>query len=348
MTSDQAQRIWVRVSFACLLVCGMLIGCRQQEAINPQYGYHTINGYVMGTTWSVEYEGAIDAQSRKELRKQLNDRLAELENQMSTWRADTEISKFNANGSTNWINVSPEVIEVVEEAQRVSRRTDGAFDITAYRLIRLWGFAGGEPPDELPGEKTIASGLAATGYTLLETRSEPPGLRKFVPGLQIDLSALAKGYAVDELAKLMKDQACTNFLVEIGGELLGNGLREKGGPWRVGIEDPIVGESHIGDVVELGSGAMASSGDYRNHIDIEGRLYAHIVDPRSGYPLLQRDIAVSVLAENCMAADAWATALTVIGRTNGIAFANTNGLAVMFRYRERNRIAVVQSTHWPE
>lgn len=334
-----------------LLVCAsllaLIVGCRERGASVSEHAYHAINGYAMGTTWSVKYEGPIEEQSQKEIRSQLDASLEHLENKMSTWRDDTEISRFNRSDSTNWVEVSLEVIAVVEQAQQLSRESGGAFDITTYPLIRAWGFGGGEPPNELPDGESVRALLSSVGYSLLETRTEPPALRKLNPKTQIDLSALAKGYAVDALAKVLEDRECTNYLVEIGGELRGRGLREKGGAWRVGIEDPIVGESHVGDVAELGAGALASSGDYRNNLPIAGKRYAHIVDPKSGWPLLQRGVAVSVLADNCMEADAWATALTVIGRTNGIQLANTSGLAVMFRYREQGSIAVTQSVHWP-
>lgn len=343
MTSELRKSL----STVCALLMSLIVGCRERGASASGRAYDTINGYAMGTTWTVKYEGPVDSRSRKELRAELDARLADLENMMSTWRDETEISRFNRSGSTNWIKVSPDVIAVVEQARQVSRESGGAFDVTAYPLIRLWGFGGGEPPGKLPDAKSVRALLSSVGNSLLQMRASPPALRKLHPKTQIDLSALAKGYAVDALARILADRGCTNYLVEIGGELRGSGLREKGGAWRVGVEDPIVGESHVGDVVALGAGALASSGDYRNNLPIDEKRYAHIIDPKSGWPLLQRGVAVSVLADSCMDADAWATAMTVIGRTNGIPLANTNGLAVMFRYREQGSIVVTQSVHWP-
>ena len=152
---------------------------------------------------------------------------------------------------------------------------------------------------------------------------------------------------MDQLVEMMERGACTNYLVEIGGELRASGQREQGGPWRVGIEDPVVGKSRIEEVLPLKNAALASSGDYRNFLDINGRRFAHIVDPKSGRPLPQRDLAVSVLRDNCMSADAWATALTVLGPQAGLEIANSNGLPVMFRHRMNGAIKVLDSEHWP-
>ncbi len=329
------------------LLSVVLTACGERRNFSPTRAYQELTGFAMGTTWSLKYEGSTNPDDLKALRKSLDDRLEELENQMSTWREDSQISRFNSTRSTNWFPVSADMVRVVAAAELVSRKTDGAFDITTYPLVRLWGFGSAEVPDELPDTEAIAAARRAVGYRNLEHREDPPGLRKSLAELQIDVSAIAKGFAVDQLVEMMERGACTNYLVEIGGELRASGQREQGGPWRVGIEDPVVGKSRIEEVLPLKNAALASSGDYRNFLDINGRRFAHIVDPKSGRPLPQRDLAVSVLRDNCMSADAWATALTVLGPQAGLEIANSNGLPVMFRHRMNGAIKVLDSEHWP-
>lgn len=305
------------------------LGCGSKpEPIAPTY--HTIDGFAMGTTWSVQYQGAGGEDATAKLRADVSSLLEKLENSMSTWREDTELSRFNASVSTNWFSMSPELVEVVAAAQKVHQLTQGALDPSVYPLVKLWGFTGVGQPEEIPDARTENEARALVGFERIASRIENPAVRKLNPKMEIDLSAIAKGYAVDRVSRLLGSQQITNHLVEIGGELFGMGLSSKDRPWRVGVELPLVDESEIGQAVELSPGALATSGDYRNSIAIDGKRFAHIVDPRTGRPLLQQGIAVSVLADNCMLADAWATALTVLGVEVGLKQAEDAGIAAHF------------------
>lgn len=300
----------------------------------------------MGTTWSVKAHPVPPEVTADDLRESVRVRLEELEQQMSTWREDSAVSRFNASDSTNWFAVPRETALVVTAALTVARQTGGAFDPTVLPLVSRWGFSAGRPPTSIPAAAELRRIRDSVGYQRLAVRAEPPALRKAVPGLQIDLSAIAKGQAVDEVAALLAARGLTNHLVEIGGELVARGLSPKGRPWRVGIEKPVPEVREIAEVVELRGEALATSGDYRNYFELEGRRLAHLIDPRTGEPLPQRGLAVSVRHPSCMIADAWATGLSVLGVEAGIAAAREHGLAAQFLMFEDGRLRSARHA-WP-
>ncbi|MGB0580668.1 MAG: FAD:protein FMN transferase [Limisphaerales bacterium] len=308
----------------------------------------TIDGDAMGTTWTVQ----VDIRGEEQETQLLNDAIAGLlestEQQMSTWRSDSEISKFNSGLSTNWIPIGPRIATVLRQAQAVSRATSGAFDVTVLPLVELWGFTSQELVTNAPPAKALTIIRQATGFQKLQVSNERDEVRKLHHRTQVDLSALAKGYAVDLVCGLLGEMKYTNYLVEIGGELRGHGDSKKGRPWRVGLELPIVGKSELGDAVDLPNNALATSGDYRNFLELDGQRYAHIINPRTGHPIKQQGIAVSVLAPTCMEADAWATALTVLGIDQGLQLAEQEKLAVQFRVYLEGELVQQSSAQWPK
>lgn len=306
----------------------------------------TLRGSAMGTGWSVKAR-ASEVSDPDTLRRLIGERLAAIERSMSTWRDDTEISRFNATHSTDWFAVSPDFARVLRRGLEISLATEGAFDPSMLPLVRAWGFTK-VMPQVLPGEVEIAELLAQAGYRKLASRLDPPAIRKTAPRVEIDLSAIAKGYAVDALAALLVRRSCKHWLVDIGGEVRGQGLSTKARPWRIGIEAPLVGERRIHTIVELSTGAVATSGDYRNHIEKDGRRYAHIIDPSDGRPIPQRGLAVSVRAPDCLTADAWATALCVLGPQRGLAVAEGAGMAALFLRKEADAIKTWETSRWRE
>jgi len=305
----------------------------------------TLRGGAMGTRWMVKVR-ASEAEDAEGLRAAVVGRLAEIDRTMSTWRKDSEISLFNASRSTNWFPVAPEFARVLRRGLEIARATDGAFDPTVLPLSRLWGFTTHSGLGDPPNASEIAGQLSRVGHDKIVARLKSPAVRKTDARTEIDLSAIAKGFAVDAVAELLARRWCTNWLVDIGGEVRGHGRSGKGRAWRIGIEAPIVGERRIHLAVEVADGAVATSGDYRNFIELAGRRHAHIIDARSGYPIPQRGLAVSVQAKDCLTADAWATALCVLGPERGSAIAEKAGIAALFLTTRKGKVQSRPTRHW--
>ncbi len=271
-----------------------------------------LTGETMGTTWSVKVVSPGPTNSSPaRLRQRIQARLDKLEQAFSTYRADSEVSRFNQQGTTNWFPVSADTAAVAAEARRVSQRTDGAFDITIGPLVEAWGF-GPQRRSHPPTATEIAAAQARLGWRQLHTRPDPPALRKERPDLALDLSGLAKGYAVDVLSADLRRSGLTNHLVQIAGEFFASGLDARGEAWPVGIEDA----AHPGQIlriVRLRQQALSSSGNYRNQHLWNGRVFGHLLDPRTGHPVDNELAGTSVIAGSGLLADAWASALFVLG-----------------------------------
>lgn len=316
-----ARATWCAAVSLAALLCA---SCSGAAAPGLAFG-----GATMGTAYSVVVADPPASMDAAALRAGVEEVLERIEASMSNWRQDSELSRFNRLRSEDWMPVSPALAEVVAAAQEVSRATGGAFDVTVGPLVDLWGFGPRGGVVDVPAPAAVAEARARVGYAQLHVRRDPPALRKTLPDLEVDLSAIAKGYGVDAVAAWLRGQGLTDFLVEIGGEVVARGERAGGGPWRVGIERPEPGATRVERVVLLRDQALATSGDYRNYFEIDGTRYAHAIDPASGRPVRHPPAAVSVLAPDCMTADAWATALMVLGRERGVPLARTHGLEVL-------------------
>jgi thiamine biosynthesis lipoprotein len=250
---------------------------------------------------------------------------------MSTWLEDSELGRFNRHGAEPFA-ASRELTTVMFEAQRVARASTGAFDITVGPLVDAWGF-GPAAVDAPPSASVIETLLADTGYELLEVDVDRQLLVKKHPELRCDLSAIAKGYAVDLVAERLNGFGVEGFMVEIGGEVRTAGHNADGEPWRIGVELPSGIRSGVWSAVELVDAAMATSGDYRNYYEHEGVRISHTLDPRTGRPISHALASVTVIHPSCMTADAFATALNVLGPEDGRALVEREGLAALFLIR---------------
>ncbi len=210
-----------------------------------------------------------------------------------------------------------------------ARHVDGVFDVTVGPLVNLWGFGPQRGLDRIPEPQALAAARERVDYRLLALRDDPPALRKARPDLTIDLSAIAKGYGVDEIAGLLESVEVTDYLVDIGGELRARGVNDQGEVWRIGIEQPRADGRQVERIIGLRDTAMATSGDYRNFFEIDGRRYSHIIDPRTGWPVAHRLASVSVLHPSAMTADGWATGLLALGPESALALADREQLAVL-------------------
>ena len=322
-------------------IVAIIVGGCQPAGTGAEAG-----GRTMGTTWTVRVTTCSLDDCNAALAELVGQRLAELNHIFSHYDPDSEVSSFNRYSGTDWFPVSDQLAEVVTLAQRISAISNGAFDITVAPAVDAWGF-GAEPlTADIPAEATIAAAAGTTGYRNLEVRTEPPALRKSDPALRIDLSAIAKGYAVDQLAYLLEREGMRDYLVEIGGELRVAGNRADGQAWRIGIEPPDNGDTtqpRIEYIVEPGDQAVASSGDYRNFYTVGDKRISHMIDPATARPVSNGLAAVSVVAPSAAQADALATALMVLGPDRAMTLAEREGLAVMLTERADDGLTVRQT-----
>lgn len=283
---------------------------------------------TMGTTFVVKWHSEPDRTIRDAIIKALDDVNAG----MSTYRDDSELSRFNASG-TDPFPLSPEVFGVMQHAVELSRETDGAFDITVGPVVNLYGFG----PDiviQMPSEDDLAAARENVGIRHLQLNESDSTAQKSIPELYCDLSAIAKGYGVDRLATLLESNAIEAYFIEIGGEIRCRGMNPDGAPWRVGIEKPISETREIHRVVPLSGMAMATSGTYRNYIEADDTRVSHTIDPRTARPVSHALVSVSVLHESCESADGYATALMVMGEETALKFANEHALAALLLIQE--------------
>ncbi len=286
-----------------------------------------LDGQTMGTTYHIVIAGSASnlpkGQTPEAVQQEIDAVLARIDEQMSTWRDDSELSRFNASESTDWFEVSPALAVVVTESLRIAELSDGAFDPTVGPLVRLWSFGSKASERKLPKPEQITAAQTHTGWQKVEVRIEPPALRKSDPQVQLDLSAIAKGYGVDVVSNQLVKLGLPNHLVEIGGEVRTRGRKSDGTFWRAGIQRPDSRFGALTAAVELADQSLATSGDYRNFFEIDGQRYSHTIDPQTGRPIEHAVASVSVVANSCMTADALATAINVLGPERGIPLATS-------------------------
>ncbi len=275
----------------------------------------------MGTTYNITVVDVDGRFSTAKIQADVDSVLAVINGELSTYDPTSSISRFNAFYDTANVSISTHFSEVVAQSMEISNLTGGAFDITVMPLIRLWGFRTATirhdwvPPDRYE----IDSLLTQIGYNNLKISKHY--LAKSNPDLHIDVNAIAKGYGVDEVARLLKQTGFTDFLVEIGGEMVTAGLNEEKKSWRIGIETPSLESSiypTLYSSISISGGGIATSGDYRNYVEYEGRIFSHILDPRTGYPTDSSVGSATVIAPTCMLADGLATSLLILGIDEGM------------------------------
>jgi FAD:protein FMN transferase len=306
----------------------LVVFLRQPNGPGPSDQW-VLTGGTMGTSFTVKIVVPPGAGvSQESVESTIRDAVDGVDSAMSTYREDSELSRFNRYG-TEPFETSESMIEVVSEAQRVAELSGGAFDITVGPLVDAWGFGPvevAEPPDA----EIIAGLLADHGFEALEVDDTQRTLQKLREAIRCDLSAIAKGYAVDQVARGLIGLELTDFMVEIGGEVRTRGHRATGEPWRIGIERPDNERGGLWSAVALIDTAMATSGEYRNYYERDGVRISHTIDPRTGRPITHGLASVSVIHPSCMTADALATALNVLGPEEGRALVEREGLAAFF------------------
>lgn len=334
-------QLWL--GFFVLII--LFSGCKKQNyAIS-------INGNTMGTTYSIKIINRLpQAIDINNVKSKIDSVLQIVNQQMSTYIPNSEISRFNRLTSEDWFTISIDFYDVIVMAQEISRLTNGAFDITVGPIMELWGFGGDlsqntwKPPTDQEIEETRKS----IGYNNIVIGKN--SIKKENADTKIDLNAIAKGYGVDVVFQLLRDLGYTDILVEVGGEVRCNGFNQDGNYWKIGIDKPLLDVlpgTELQTIISLNNNALATSGDYRNYFEYNGELYSHTVDPLTGYSTHNNVASVSVIAPNCMTADALATALMVMGE-QGLELINSmDGVEAMIIIRmDENRYISAESFGW--
>lgn len=282
----------------------------------------------MGTQWSVTLLPVEGLQSEGWLQAEIEANLYTINQSMSTYISDSEINRVSAARAGVSIELSDKMSAVLDEALRISVLTDGAYDVTVGSLVTLWGFGPEFKGDALPSEGERLAALSNVGYEalVLDHASDTLIKREL---RELDFSSIAKGYGVDEIARLLSDRGVQHFLVEIGGELRASGVNAQGLDWKIAVRNPSVNNPQAVDTVLLRNLSVATSGDYFNFFTVGGLNYSHVIDPKTGWPIQHDIVSVTVLHESAMTADAWATAMLVLGRDRALELAQAEGLAVL-------------------
>ncbi|MBW7470302.1 FAD:protein FMN transferase [Marinobacter sp. F4218] len=330
MTSCMLRPVRVALaSIVLVLAAAALAGC----SFEPEEKVWEISGPIFGTSYHINVVLTEDQSRLETLAAGIETELEKVDASMSTWRPDSELSKFNSvDDQSTWIPISEPLLEVLKRADEVSALTDGAFDVTVGPVVNLWGFGPEARPEHVPSDQELEAVLAATGHDKLELRESPPAVRTSVPQY-IDLSAIAKGYGVDVVSRYLDSEGIEAYLVEIGGEVRVRGRKPGGDAWRLAIEQPMSEGRQVNRVIALENRAMATSGDYRNYYESDGRRYSHTIDPKTGKPIAHNLASVTVIADNCMTADALATGFNVMGYERAEALATRENIPAYFIIR---------------
>jgi len=291
----------------------------------------------MGTTYSITV--VADQLPPDDLSQQIDRLLSKVDRSMSTYKDESEISRFNRLSVGQTQKISSEFAEVIRISQKIWHQSNGAFDPTIGPLVDLWGFGPVDREGQVPSSESIEQVLSNVGFESIIL--EDLTLSKLAP-VALDVSAVAKGYAVDLVANHLEMLALPDYLVEIGGEIRVSGTNPDGQPWRIALEQPQLFAA-VDRVIEISDIAIATSGDYRNYFEKDGVRYSHTIDPRTGMPIRHKLASVSVIAESCAEADAWATALSVMGAVESKKLANQLGLAVYMLVREDDQFVAQHS-----
>jgi len=322
-----------------------LIAACSDSGLSPTY---ELAGDTMGTTFNITVVAPPAEVDLDDLQASIEGRLEFIEAIASTYRSESELSRFNANPSTDWIGATREFCEMIAAALKMSSITGGAFDITVGPLVNLWGFGPPNRENELPTDVEIAAMLENVGYEMLETDCDSAVLRKSSAAIYVDLSGWAKGHAVDQIATLLDEQQLDDYLVEIGGELRVRGHNPEQQKFRVAVEKPIQNSEMTYTVMQLSDVSVATSGDYRNFFEEDGHRYSHSIDPRTGYPVNHELTGVTVVGRSAAFADAMATALLVLGPEDGPALAEKLDVAAYFLIRTEDGIEELSTTQFEQ
>ena len=305
-----------------IIVLSVVVACSPAQQVEQQI---QLNGNTMGTYYVVKLysKAAVDQTA---LQQAIDKELEQINDLMSTYRPESELMRFNRQQSSEPFTLSPRTELVIAEAIRVGLQTQGVLDVTVAPLVELWGFGAQGRIEHAPDEQALIAIRQHVGIDKISLNGTE--LQKSDPRVSVDLSTIAKGYGVDQLAEILLAQGITRFLVDIGGEMR-VGAAKPNGDWRVAIEKPIDHVRAVQRIMAVNQIAVATSGDYRNYFEEDGIRYSHLIDPRTGKPIQHKTVSSTVLHASAMTADAYATALNVMSASAALGFANQQQLAAL-------------------
>lgn len=296
---------------------------------------HALNGPTMGTRWSALFHTPADFDAEP-ARLAMTDAVAEVDTQMSTWKPDSDINRLNGAKPGEWLALPERLFTVLATGLTIGQASGGAFDIGMGDAVSAWGFG----PDAADEDRIKAARLLSRNpaYDILELDKSGGRARKHTD-MHFDLNGIAKGYGVDRLTEAARENGIEAGLFAIDGELRALGGQPDGRGWTIAVEKPDLDSRAPHSILELRDAAVATSGDYRHWVDVGGHRLSHTMDPRLGMPLKQSPASATVIARDCMSADAWATAMMVLGEARGLVLAEKLGLSVLFLYDDPQRRA---------
>lgn len=315
---------------------------RPIKYINPQK--FTVNGQTMGTWFSAVFFAEQDFDA-SQLANQLQAAVTKVDDQMSNWKPESDLSKFNAAPCNQWVNVPHDLLHVVDEGLEIGRNSNSAFDIGLGDVVNAWGFG---PAQSTPNSQQInqlSIQQRPITFDHIQLDKAQNRLRKSAP-IALDLCGIAKGYGADKLAHCLNDAGIQDYLVSIDGEMRAKGFKpdyeaEKASAWNIAIEQPLSDVRDVARVIELDNASIATSGDYRHMREFDDQIVSHAIDQNVAAPVINQVASVSVIAHECMLADAWATALMVMGEVNGIKFAKQHHMDALFILRNDQGFAEI-------
>lgn len=327
---------WLRALIVMGTLLGLLMsvaGCSENDRpLEPPVRFE---GDIFGTFYQVTIMDPLTQGESAALEDGFLAELESVDQAMSTYRDDAELVVFNEAPLEEWQPLSNELIEVLAISQSVAEASHGAFDITVGDLVNLWSFGPGARPEEVPADDVLAERLDQVGFDAVEVDTQNMQARR-TRDVFVDLSGVAKGHATDRVAAYLDQQDMQHYIVNIGGELIARGLRDEEAqtPWQIGIEVPEDGQQRAQHIIPLESMSVATSGDYRNYFEVDGQRFSHTIDPRTGRPVTHQLASVSVFHPSNAWADAWATALLVVGEQEAMQMAIENSLKVLLLIRD--------------
>jgi len=307
------------------------------------------HGKTMGTTYSIKayIPRYVD---ENEVSSKIINRLDVINQSMSTYIKDSEISRFNKLNSTNDFKISDDFLIVMKQADNLYKLTHGLFDASIYPLVNLWGFTRDKDLEKAPSDTEIQKVMAYVNFNKIQIKDNNI-IQKINPNLKIDLSSIAKGYSVDEISKILNSYSSQSYFVEIGGEIYVKGKKEDGNPWVVGIHSPNINDAKnkIFHSLQLENKAIATSGNYRNYIKIKSHKYGHIINPKTGYPTNSPIVSISVIADSTMLADGLATSFMMMKVNQILQISNSiKGVEVYIIEKINNSFKITTSNNFPK
>lgn len=312
---------------ACLVSASILLG-----GCKPARHIEMLSGPTMGSTFTIKYVATPSTPAADAAGVVVQGILDEVDRQMSTYRHDSDISRFNQLPAGSCMPMPSAVLELVDYSGRLSQQTDGRFDITLQPLLNVWGFGPQSRDRHVPAQRDIDMAMQQMGYQYLSREGNQLCKQR---DLKLDLNSVAAGYTVDRIASRFEELGIDSYLIEVTGELIAKGKKPDGSAWRIAIEQPTEGIERVAQrILEIDGWGVNTSGDYRNYFQEDGVRFSHTLDARSGRPVTHNLAAVTVIDRSALVADAMGTVLLIMGPDEGMAFARANELAALFVVRE--------------